>query len=227
MSKVIIVYAIIQLLTTAFGLSVIESVKPVVKTKLASDGYVVKSKNSLYEFNDKISKVLMGFIPGYYFIKALSLIGDKKVVDKQAKAEIENGNYIRESEVPEVQVIDEELKSDIKLNPETSIIFEKPEKYKAKKNDVSLYNTYETPIEYITREISKEEEKDFNISPFDSADKVVQHVVVKSEVTNADISRAISNLSVEELDDLANKIVSLADYKKRKKDEYKLEKEVA
>ena len=55
--EIILIYAIIQLLTTAYGIAVIESVKPKIEKKIYDEGYVV-NKNSLYKFNSTISDIL-------------------------------------------------------------------------------------------------------------------------------------------------------------------------
>lgn len=225
MDRVLLVYAIVQLITTAFGLAVIESIKPIVEERLETSGYVKRNRNSLYNFNDSLLNVLKGFIPFYYFTKALKIISNKKnSISKQMDEEIRNGNYYNPKDIPETQVIDDSAKSDVLVNSETEVIFEKPEKYKARKNDVSLYDTYETPVEYITRETTKEEE--LELTPYLTDDKVVEHVVVKNDVTSADIAKAISELDVYELELLRDKLSLLVD-NKRKDKSLLLEKDVA
>ena len=225
MDRVLLVYAIVQLITTAFGLAVIESIKPIVEERLETSGYVKRNRNSLYNFNDSLLNVLKGFIPFYYFTKALKIISNKKnSISKQMDEEIRNGNYYNPKDIPEAQVIDDSAKSDVLVNSETEVIFEKPEKYKARKNDVSLYDTYETPVEYITRETTKEEE--LELTPYLTDDKVVEHVVVKNDVTSADIAKAISELDVYELELLRDKL-SLLVNNKRKDKSLLLEKDVA
>lgn len=226
MDKVIIVFLIIHLITAAFGLAVIESVRPVVENKLRDKGYVLRNKNSLYNFNDKIMDVLKIFVPFYYFSKAISFVGKGRNVDLLVEDEIKSGKYINKDEI----VLEEEIKptsevkNDILVNTKTDLAFEKPEKYTARKNDISLYDTYETPIEYITRETTNENILD--ISPFKNEDKVVEHVVVKDEVSKADIAKAISELDVKELEMLKDKISMLVDIKKENK-KLKLEHDVA
>ena len=225
MDKVILVYIIIQLITTAYGLAVLESVKPIVANKLRDKGYVQKNNNSLYKFNTTASDILNGFIPFYYFAKALSVVSNKKNINKLVDEEIKSGRYINKDELVETDnIVIEETKSDILVNPETEIVFEKPEKYKAKKNDISLYDTYETPVEYITRETEKED--DLELSPFLNEDNKVETVIVKDEVTKEDIAKAISELSVSELEMLQNKLIELSNLKKKDL-MLKLEKDVA
>ena len=225
MDKILLVYVIAQLITTAFGLAVIESIKPIVEERLEVSGYVKRNRNSLYNFNDKIINVLKGFIPFYYFSKAMSIVSNKKLsIDKEVDREIRNGNFYNPKDIPEVQIIEEPAKSDITVNAESEVMFEKPEKYKARKNDNSLYDTYETPVEYITRETTKEDK--LEITPYVSDDKVVERVVVKNDVSNADIAKAITDLDLNELEMLKDKLVILADYKRKEKG-LTLEKDVA
>ena len=194
MDNVIVSFIIAHLLTTAFGLAVIESVRGVVEDKLHSEGYRRKNRNSLYNFSEGLTNFAKGFIPFYYFIKSLSLIGNKKAVIKEVNNEISKGNYVKKEEInrdiPDVQII-EDKPNDISLNPETEIVFEKPEIYKARKIDYSVYDTSETPIEYITREASKDEK--LEITPYKNKDQVVEHVLVKDEPSNSDIANALVN----------------------------------
>ena len=67
MKTAILVYVITQLVTTAYGLAVIESVKPFVEKQLRDIGYH-RNKNSLYNFNNTFTNILKGFIPFYYLI---------------------------------------------------------------------------------------------------------------------------------------------------------------
>ena len=202
--NIVVGYVIVQLLSTAFGLAVIESVREVAVDKLHSEGYVRKNRHSLYKFSDTLSNVAKGFIPFYYFIKSLSLIGNKQAVDKTMNAEINKGNYVKVEDIvkqlnAEVQVI-EEPANDISLKPETEIIFEKPEKYKARKIDNTVFDNNQTPIEYIEHEVEKDNE--LEITPFKTEEQVVEHVIVKEDASAEDIAAAISKLSEKGLDSL-------------------------
>ena len=130
--------------------------------------------------------------------------------------EIKSGKYVTKDEYDALKEAEVkaalEPKNDILVNSETNLEFEKPEKYTARKNDISLYDTYETPIEYITRETKQE--NDLEITPFSNDDKVVEHVVVKDEVSKEDIAKAITELDVYELELLKSKISDLVDIKK-------------
>ena len=213
MDKVIIVLIIIQLITTAFGIAVIESVRPLVEKKLHDRGYVLKRRNSLYYFNDELVNVAKGFIP--YFAKALSIINNKEIVDKKVEEEIRNGNYVErnvEIKKPEESLFDLAHNPELSVPPKRELLFEKPEKYTARKNDISLYDTYETPVEYITRE--SEIVDDLELTPFNNNKEEIQNVVVKEDVNKSDIAKAISELDVYELELLKDKIGSLVDIKK-------------
>ena len=219
MDKYLMGYAIVQLLLTAFGLAVIESVTPIVEDRLEADGYVKRNRNSLYKFNDTLKNVLLGFIPLYYFIKSMKIIRAKKrSINMLASEELKNGNYIDPKDiVPEIQVIEDAPKSDVLVNSEARVEFEKPEKYKARpnKDSIKLYNTYETPVEYITREATKED--NLELTPYLSNDKVVEKVV-KKEVTNEDLTNKIVEMPVQDLKLLDEKIIDLMEIIKREEE---------
>lgn len=212
MKNIILIYIVTQLLSNAYGLGVIWSVRSSIEEKLRDEGYVQKNKNSLYKFNDKLEKTLKLFIPFYYAIKAVSLIQCKNPISKAVNDEIKSGNYITLQEQKEL--LNELNSPKVELVKEPKIEFEKPLKYKAIKNDISLYDTYETPIEYITKESTPEDNLD--ITPFMDNSHVITKTV-KQEVTNKDIAKAISMLNSEELNLLNEKIMTLVKIKKENK----------
>ena len=222
MQNALIIYAIIQLITTAYGLAVIESIRPMVEEKLRDQGYI-KNKNSLYTFSNTLMDIAKGFIPCYYLVKAIRIISDKSSVDKRVNEQIKKKNYINENE-PQEEIVEEDTTDSIYKGP-YDLAFEKPEKYTARKNDISIYDTYETPVDYIER-VSNQQEDDLSITPFESDTKVIEHVVVKDEVTNADIAHKITQLTPAQLDRLGGSIVRLAEYKRQKALKLK-QKEVA
>ena len=222
MQNALIIYAIIQLITTAYGLAVIESIRPMVEEKLRDQGYI-KNKNSLYTFSNTLMDIAKGFIPCYYLVKAIRIISDKSSVDKRVNEQIKKKNYINENNL-EDEIVEEDTTDSIYKGP-YDLAFEKPEKYTARKNDISIYDTYETPVDYIER-VSNQQEDDLSITPFESDTKVIEHVVVKDEVTNADIAHKISQLTPAQLDRLGGSIVRLAEYKRQKALKLK-QKEVA
>ena len=95
---------------------------------------------------------------------------------------------------------------------------EKPEKYTARKNDISMFDDEETPIEYITRQTEEKpviEDKNLELTPFLGGNHVTNHVVIKDEVTKSDIAKAISELDSDELKALSEKLTQLSELKKR------------
>lgn len=206
MSTLFLTYIVTQLLTTAFGLAVIDRVQTVIKTRLKEQGYVLKNKNSLYNFNDGMIAFLKGFIPFYYLYKALTLTSTPDAIEKEVEKGIASGKYKQlhqEEKVEEIPPV---------INIDNEITFEKPEKYTARKNDLSLYDTYITPIEYVTKEETQEE--NLSLTPFTNENKTVEHVMIKENVTKSDIAKAIGELSVEELEALNTTILTLTQIKK-------------
>lgn len=225
MKELFLIYLISQALSTAYGLAVIESIKPIVKDSLRTSGYVEKNKNSLYKFNDKFQAILKGFIPFYYCIKAVSLVNGKNPIEREKQRQINSGEYISiedKIKMEQEEAAEREMASK-SIAVDNRIYFEKPEPYKARKNDVSMYDTYETPVEYIER--VAESEDNLSITPYTGDDKVVEHVIVKDEVSNSDIAKAIVNLDGDELEALGSKIIYLRELKR--KNNLTLEKDVA
>ena len=214
MTDILLIYAVMQLMSTAFGLAVIGAVRSSIEEKLQDKGYVLKNRNSLYKFNEKLGNFLKGFIPFYYAIKAL--VQGKNPINRAVEEEIISGNYITRDEQLDIFREEEARKqNDPTIAHESRIMFEKPEKYKATRNNIeNLYDTYETPIEYVTK-LDTEIEK-LDITPFMNEGNVKQ-VVVNGEVTNQDIARAISELNVSELEQLKRKITELENIKSRNK----------
>ena len=225
MKNIMLVYIVTQLLSTAYGIAVIESVKPVIEKSLEDKGYVLRNKNSLYRFNNKISNILKGFIPFYYAVKATKLVRGKNAIERAVNNEINSGEYNTEEQMRQMILDEEERKRNQVVDvKEPEIVFEKPEKYTARKNDYAVYDTYETPIEYITH--VSESTDELSLTPFMNDSKVVEHVMVKDEVTKEDIAKAITELDAYELELLKDKIAALAEIK-RKKGSLVLEKDVA
>jgi len=232
MDRFIIVCIIIQLITTAFGLAVIESVRPLINKGLRDRGYILRNKSSLYNFSSTISDILKGFIPFYYFSKAMSLIYNKNNVESLINDEIKSGKYINKNEINQKEELEEDQGiGDLSIFRSARVEFEKPEKYVARKNDYSMYDLNETPVEYITREVNKED--DLELTPYIDKNKDVieeETTPEKTEtikiVSKSDIAKAISELDLNELRKLQDKLDELAEIKKENL-ELKLEKDVA
>ena len=226
MDRFLLVCIIIQLITTAFGLAVIESVRPLINRGLRDRGYILRNKNSLYNFSSTITDIAKGFIPFYYFSKALAIISNKDRISDLINDEINSGKYLTLEDV-ENKKKEEEGIGDLSIFKSARVEFEKPETYKARKIDYSMYNTYETPIEYITREVNEEE--DLELSPYVKEEEKVAPIE-KSEIINivskSDIAKAISELDLNELEKLQSKINELSEIKKEDL-KLKLEKDVA
>ncbi len=209
MSTIFLLYVVSQLITTAFGLAVIDRVQETIKARLHEKGYVLQNKNSLYSFNDGIMAFLKGFIPFYYLIKALNLTSGDNAIEAEVEKVISSGKYMN------INKEEEKVEETPVINIESKIEFEKPEKYQARRNDLTLYDTYVTPIEYVTLE-EKDEQK-LSLSPFMDDNRTVEHVMVKETVTKNDIAKAIGELNVEELEALNSTIIALTQLKKNNK----------
>ncbi len=203
LGDIFLVYVVTQLLTTAYGLTVIGALKPIIEEKLKDRGYQEREKNSLYKFNDKFNAVMLGFIPFYYGYKGLKLVDSKESVNREVDERIVSGDYITHDEQKKIfEQTELEKRDDSLFIPESRINFEKPETYKARKIDNSLYDTYETPNEYVEREMDKDES--LKITPFEITSAVPR--VVVNEVTSKDVARFISELDTDELRDLRTEI---------------------
>lgn len=211
LGTIFLIYVVTQCMSTAFGLTVIDRVQTVIKARLHEKGYILKNKNSLYDFNDKLIAFAKGFIPFYYAIKAINLTSGKNAIEEEVEKVISSGKYININQEEK-----EEIKEDLSIAKlDNEIVFEKPEKYTARKNDYTLYDTYITPIEYVTRE-SKPEDK-LSLTPFLDENRTVEHVMVKESVTKTDIAKAIGELSIEELEALNKTITTLTEVKRNNK----------
>lgn len=206
-----LIYIVTQLLTTAYGLTVISTLKPIIEERLKDRGYEEKNKNSLYVFNDKIKSFLLGLIPFYYGYKGLKLIQGKDVVNRAADEEIVSGNWITPDEQRKIFELTEleQKKDDSLFIPESQILFEKPEPYKARPTDYSIYDLYQTPIEYAEQEMNKTEST--KITPFSIQPntQVLDESKGIDEVNVKDVARYIGKLDMESLDQLSSEIDKL------------------
>lgn len=214
------IYVVIQCVSTAYGITVINSVKnvPAIRKRLIAEGYSERERNSLYRFNDGFMQFLKGFIPFYYAIKAMKLINSNDPVKNLMDEEIEKGNYIPNDELKELEAEEERMRIE-SVAPSPELKYENTQKYKAKKIDYEIYDTYETPVEYITRKIDEEEanEANINITPFAPKNVIIKKEIEKETVTKSDIAKAISELDIDDLISLSEKINTLAKIKENNK----------
>jgi len=210
MKELIIIYIVAQLLSTAYGLSVIETVRPLVNKKLIDEGYILRKKNSMYKFNEGMTNFLKGFIPFYYAIKAYNLTKNDDPVYVASRNEIRDGNYITRDELEE-EMAREELAKSIgkpKLVSEPVVGFEKPEKYVARRNGLELLNTHEEDVKY---EIKRDDS--LSITPFEGSIQVVKETVKEPE--KKDIVKAIMDLDTNELEQLEQTVRELVNLKRK------------
>ena len=214
MKTIFLLYVIAQLVSTAYGICIIEALNPIIKAQLHDKGYTEKNKNSLYKYNDGIINFFKGFIPFYYLLVAVNMIKGDNPIEREVRNKISSGEYIT---YEEERLMKEAAKANAigskSQTIEPKIEFEKPERYTARKIDNTLYDTYITPVEYVTMEAKKNEE--LSLTPFSDPDRVIEHVMVKEEVTKEDIVKAISELNEEELDALNTSIIDLKQLKRR------------
>lgn len=201
-----LVYVVAQLLTTAYGLTVIGALKPIIEEKLKNKGYSERDKNSLYKFNDQLTSILYALVPFYYGYKGLKLIQGKDAVNRAVDEEIVSGDWITKDEQRKIFEKTELEKNDESLFvPRARVEFEKPETYRARRVDNSLYDAYETPIEYATREMSESDA--LKITPFMMVEELPK--VVESNLSAKEVARFITELDEEELKALRNEIDKL------------------
>ena len=161
------IYVVTQCVTTAYGITVINSVKkvPALKKRLKNAGYTKQDKESLYKFNDFLKHFFLGLIPFYFAIKAVQLINDDDPVGVLMRDEIKNGNYISDADRALFNEEEQRAKESIAFDPNAEL-YDSVETYKARKIDLNnIYNDDETPLEYIEKEISNENIK---LTPFTS-----------------------------------------------------------
>lgn len=211
MGKVILVYAIIQLITTAFGLSVIETIRPIVNKKLLKDGYVLKNKNSMYKFNEDLTNFAMGLIPCYYLIKAMNMVRGSDAIEREAARQVKIGNYVTMEEYlyPVVE-INKEDKNVAKIVHEVEP-FEKEYKHFARKNTYSFLESNGEKVKY--SETYQNEQKEL-ITPY--AERTVDTIIkeVAAKPTIKDILNAIYGLNPEDIDKLIDLLYQYSEKKK-------------
>lgn len=210
MNTLFLLYVISQLISTAYGICIIEALDPIIKRELHNKGYTEKNKNSLYKYSETLTNFFKGFIPFYYLFKSLEMIKGNNPIERNVNSKISSGEYIT---LEEEKLLKENRIKNISNNTlEPKIEFEKPEKYTARKIDNTLYDTYITPVDYVIKESKKEE---LSLTPFSDPGRVIEYVTVKDEVTKEDIVKAIYELNEEELSALEDAIGSIKVNKRR------------
>lgn len=221
-TDVLLVYAVTQLLSTAYGLTVIGALRPIIEDKLKNKGYIEREKNSLYKFNDKLNAILLGLVPFYYGYKGLKLVQGK--IDRAVDEEIISGDWITQDEQRKIFEKTELEKQDESLFvPQARVEFEKTEVYKARRTDNSLYNIYETPEEFASREMSEEES--LQITPFTLTGDIKAND--KKEVSYKEVASFISELREDQLADLNALIERVIENERSKNYQRVLEKDIA
>jgi len=218
----ILLYVIIQSLTTAIGLFFIYSTQGKVNEQILKRNYKLANANSLYTFNNKLNNVLKAFIPFYYFVKGLNIIKDNGDFQHTVDKAIASGKYIP---------INLEQKKEI-----SSITYPKPnieekftkEKFKAIKNNTNIYNPDETPIEYIEKIM--ENEYEIKLTPYiDNNDYIPPIQNIEEDKENLSLPQILpylSQLSPLELEILLHNIEQLI-ISKEKSYKRVLEKDIA
>ncbi len=217
-------YVVTQLVSTAYGITVINSVRkvPALRKRLRESGYTQRDKNSLYKFNDWLKYFFKGFIPFYYAYKALQLTNSMDPVGVLMQEEIDNGNYISKEDEAIFKDEEQRASNSVAYDP-NAFMYEEVGPYKARKIELNeIYDDDETPLEYITREFEKDSSN--KITPFTKESTIVEEKEEEKtkeiKVSNSDLAEAISQLSGSELEELSKKISLLAEVKKNNYDSY-------
>ena len=215
-------YVVTQLVSTAYGITVINSVRkvPALRKRLRESGYTQRDKNSLYKFNDWLKYFFKGFIPFYYAYKALQLTNSMDPVGVLMQEEIDNGNYISKEDEAVFKDEEQRAMNSLAYDP-NAFMYEEVGPYKARKIELNeIYDDDETPLEYITREFEKDSSN--KITPFTKESTIVEEKPEEeTKISNKELVEAISQLSGSELEELAKKLGSLAEIKKNNYDSYK------
>jgi len=184
---IILTAIVIHSITLAMGLFWIYTTQSRVNEEILKRNYKLAEKNSLYKFNEGIGSFLKALIPFYYFVLGLNIIKDSGDYKNTVAKAIASGKY---------EPIDFENRKKIEpviSTPEPKVEFElTKEKFKARKNDSSIYNPDETPMEYSERIMSYEETM---TTPYIEATPVLE-------------TQKSSDLSIEESTYKASKIIT-------------------
>lgn len=213
--NILILYIIIQLLSTSCILGVMEKVKPEINNIIKDNGYNPNKTNEMIEFNDKLGKILKGLIPLYYAVLSLSLITNKNKLEQYALNEIKTGKYEKIDNIDETyeeydeyvddSVINENFK--VNIRPQKQYDWKLPvtEKYVARRNNSVNIEPKEEEIIEEFKVIEDKEIDGLGLSPFN------KDVFVKPEI------QTIEETSPEELVELTEEVKN-TDVNEPKKD---------
>ena len=165
--NILIIYATVQLLSTACMLAISDKIRPEINRIIENNGYNVNKVNTMLEFNDKLGKILKGFIPLYYAFLSISLIINKNKIESYALNEIKTGKYEKTNNIDNINnttydeeeeyiddsVINENFKVNIRPQKQYNWNLPLTEKYVARRN-----NNIEFEINEIPNEIKEKKE---------------------------------------------------------------------
>lgn len=175
--NILIIYATVQLLSTACMLAISDKIRPEINRIIENNGYNVNKVNTMLEFNDKLGKILKGFIPLYYAFLSISLIINKNKIESYALNEIKTGKYEKTNNIDNATYDEEEENIDdsvinenfkVNIRPQKQYNWNLPltEKYVARRNDNIEFEINEIPNEIKEETITKEFSDEECLSPF-------------------------------------------------------------
>lgn len=178
--NILIIYATVQLLSTASMLAISDKIRPEINRIIENNGYNVNKVNTMLEFNDKLGKILKGFIPLYYAFLSISLIINKNKIESYALNEIKTGKYEKTNNIDNIDnatydeeeeyiddsVINENFKVNIRPQKQYNWNLPLTEKYVARRNNNIEFETNKIPNEIKEETITKEFSDEVCLSPF-------------------------------------------------------------
>lgn len=178
--NILIIYATVQLLSTACMLAISDKIRPEINRIIENNGYNVNKVNTMLEFNDKLGKILKGFIPLYYAFLSISLIINKNKIESYALNEIKTGKYEKTNNIDNINnttydeeeeyiddsVINENFKVNIRPQKQYNWNLPLTEKYVARRNNNIEFEINEIPNEIKEETITKEFSDEVCLSPF-------------------------------------------------------------
>ena len=178
--NILIIYATVQLLSTACILAISDKIRPEINRIIENNGYNVNKVNTMLEFNDKLGKILKGFIPLYYAFLSISLIINKNKIESYALNEIKTGKYEKTNNIDNINnttydeeeeyiddsVINENFKVNIRPQKQYNWNLPLTEKYVARRNNNIEFEINEIPNEIKEETITKEFSDEVCLSTF-------------------------------------------------------------